>query len=211
MAELNGTVVNEQAHKKGKKFFIKLGIILDVLAVILLIVGIVLIVRGAQLCGSVEMGDENWFDIQSRGDGMEFGGIALCMGSLVLFVISIYMYVTAHKREILAYGASTVLPVADDIVKHVADNTAPNIGKAISGIARPVVDSIADPIAESIAKVKGTSTRSRCPKCGKVVAKDAKFCKHCGEDLKAEKYCPECGTKLESDATFCSNCGQKIE
>lgn len=209
MAELNGTVVNEQAHKKGKKFFIKLGIILDVLAVVLLIVGTVLLVVANK--SSVDMGDENWFNSQASASGKMFGGIALIMGAVVLFVISICMYVTAHKREILAYGASTVLPVADDVVKHVADNTAPNIGKAISGITRPVVDSIADPIAESIAKVKGTSTRSRCPKCGKVVVKDAKFCKHCGEDLKAEKFCPECGTKLETDATFCSNCGQKIE
>lgn len=209
MAELNGTVVNEHAHQKGKKFFVKLGIILDVLAGILLIAGILLLVVANN--STVDMGDENWFNSQTSASGMRIGGMALIMGAVVLFIISIYMYVTAHKREILAYGASTVLPVADDVVKRVADNTAPNIGKAISGIARPVVDSIADPIAESIAKVKGTSTRSRCPKCGKVVAKDAKFCKHCGEDLKAEKYCQECGTKLETDATFCSNCGQKVE
>jgi membrane protease subunit (stomatin/prohibitin family) len=47
-----------------------------------------------------------------------------------------------------------------------------------------------------------------CPKCGKRVAKTAKFCPDCGQTI-GEK-CPKCGASVTAGAKFCPECGGKL-
>ncbi len=46
-----------------------------------------------------------------------------------------------------------------------------------------------------------------CPECGKTVVK-GKFCPECGH--KFFKVCPKCGKELVADAKFCLDCGEKV-
>lgn len=57
-----------------------------------------------------------------------------------------------------------------------------------------------------------------CPKCGKEVEEDAKFCGYCGYEFVKEKdtatitttLCPNCGAELEEDAIYCTKCGYEL-
>lgn len=56
-----------------------------------------------------------------------------------------------------------------------------------------------------------------CPKCGKEVEEDAKFCGYCGaalEPIKGEevrrRFCPKCGAELREGENFCNACGTKV-
>jgi hypothetical protein len=57
----------------------------------------------------------------------------------------------------------------------------------------------------------------KCPNCKEQVQDSAKFCVHCGFNIKEHeeknknKHCPECGFKLSPNTKFCPECGTKIE
>lgn len=53
-----------------------------------------------------------------------------------------------------------------------------------------------------------------CPRCGKYVSSDSKFCEACGYPLdetgakaSGSTICPQCGKKVKSGASFCPECG----
>ena len=54
------------------------------------------------------------------------------------------------------------------------------------------------------------SSRS-CPKCGKKVAEDMKFCPYCGITMPEINRCQRCGKELQEDMTFCPYCGQSLK
>ncbi len=64
------------------------------------------------------------------------------------------------------------------------------------------------------------SSPKHCPKCGKAVSADSRFCKYCAFDFAAtdptapefgvNECCPGCGKALGENALFCGNCGQTI-
>lgn len=195
MTELNGKYVNESNHKKGKKFFIKAGIIADVIGVVLIIVGIILIVKGTSVT-KVDMGDSGWADSKMASMGFFMGGSMLSFLGLASIMFSIGMYVSAHRREIMAYSASTVLPVVKEGVEYIA----PTVGNVVEEIASGVSDGIRE-----------TKVEYKCRKCGASVTKRHKYCPNCGEILKQEKTCKNCGSKLESSTKFCPDCGTEVE
>jgi hypothetical protein len=49
----------------------------------------------------------------------------------------------------------------------------------------------------------------KCPKCGKSLSTEVKFCNYCGTKIVPMKYCSECGSQIEKTAKFCSFCGAK--
>ncbi len=56
----------------------------------------------------------------------------------------------------------------------------------------------------------GTANKVLCEKCGRVIAKGAQYCEHCGTKQQlghGMKDCPECKTKNSGDAKFCEHCG----
>lgn len=60
----------------------------------------------------------------------------------------------------------------------------------------------------------GTANKLLCEKCGRVIAKGALFCEHCGAKQQlghGMKDCPECKTKNSGDAKFCEHCGYEFK
>ena len=55
-----------------------------------------------------------------------------------------------------------------------------------------------------------------CPKCQKQIPDTAKFCNHCGCNVKEalaeaqSSFCNNCGAKLNKGDTFCCECGAKV-
>ena len=49
----------------------------------------------------------------------------------------------------------------------------------------------------------------KCPECGEMLSKDAKFCLKCGAKVSKNIICPECG-KETPEGKFCINCGFKL-
>ncbi len=48
-----------------------------------------------------------------------------------------------------------------------------------------------------------------CPKCGKKMDAEARFCPDCGTEF--GMACPSCGKPVKAGDFFCSSCGSKIE
>ena len=211
MTELNGKYVNEETHQRGKKFFMTLGYVFLALAIVGFAVGIPLVVKGFAL-ENTSMDDPNWFALSSKGSSLIFGGFALCgVFGLMCGGASHSMFITAHRRELMAFGVSSTLPVVGDGVKIVSKDIAPDVGEAVKQIAKPVVESISEPIADAISTAKGTKTPSVCPNCKAEVKKTAKFCPDCGQALKKEIVCKKCGAKLDKKTKFCPECGESQE
>lgn len=55
------------------------------------------------------------------------------------------------------------------------------------------------------------TSQTKCPQCGTMVAKGAKFCPECGTKMPTAKFCPECGAKVADGAKFCPECGTKLQ
>lgn len=211
MTELNGKYVNEETHQRGKKFFMTLGYVFLALAIVGFAVGIPLVVKGFALANT-SMSDPNWSELSSKGSSLIFGGFALCgVFGMMCGGVSLSMFIMAHRRELMAFGVSSALPVVGDGVKIVSKDIAPDVGEAVKQIAKPVVESISEPITDAISAAKGTKTASVCPNCKAEVKKTAKFCPDCGQVLKKEVVCKKCGAKLDKKTKFCPECGENIE
>jgi tetratricopeptide (TPR) repeat protein len=50
----------------------------------------------------------------------------------------------------------------------------------------------------------------KCPKCQSENPAEAKFCRKCGQSLRAEMLCPQCGKPILPDSDFCIECGHHI-
>ncbi|MBW2558996.1 MAG: SPFH domain-containing protein [Deltaproteobacteria bacterium] len=48
----------------------------------------------------------------------------------------------------------------------------------------------------------------KCPDCGHVIPKEAKFCPHCGHQQLVFDQCSDCGKNLPPNARFCPRCGK---
>lgn len=211
MTELNGKYVNEETHQRGKKFFMTLGYVFLALAIVGFAVGIPLVVKGFALANT-SMSDPNWSELSSKGSSLIFGGFALCgVFGMMCGGVSLSMFIMSHRRELMAFGVSSALPVVGDGVKIVSKDIAPDVGEAVKQIAKPVVESISEPITDAISTAKGTKTASVCPNCKAEVKKTAKFCPDCGQVLKKEVVCKKCGAKLDKKTKFCPECGENIE
>jgi len=202
--ELNGNYVNEQSHKKGKKVCKTIGIVSLSLMIVMIVVGIILIVSSSKY-GNLNMGDAGWFDDETKHDGLMFGGIACISFGFVLFGgLSVSMFVTAHQRDLLAFQASTVLPVAGEVV----EQSAPVVGNALGTIVKSVKDAIVEP--KTVANEKPV-TKKVCAECGMENTARSKYCKNCGKELAQKRYCKNCGDEITTGENFCEKCGTKVE
>ena len=210
MAELNGKYVNEENHQKvkgklngaGKGLLIGGGICLAI-ALVCLIIGMVL---------HVSMGG---FDYKPIGIILFAVGGFLLIPGVAMLAIGIKLKIAANAREIAAYGASSVLPVAGEAINYVADEIAPAVGKGVGAVGKGLGEAaggIAGGIAEGVRKAKRDLV---CPNCGEKNANDAKFCAKCGykfaeKQEKKKTFCPNCGDECEEGQKFCEKCGHKL-
>ena len=88
-----------------------------------------------------------------------------------------------------------------EIARYVKDESAPVLNEFAEDI-RPAVRSVSSAVQDA----KGERA---CPKCGEINSADAKFCNHCGAQLK--KVCPACGGENDGGAKFCNQCGAALD
>lgn len=65
-----------------------------------------------------------------------------------------------------------------------------------------------------IGQVLQVNETKECPSCKASIAKNERFCNHCGYDTRQQKneiniFCSSCGTKLDGKTKFCPECGKK--
>jgi membrane protease subunit (stomatin/prohibitin family) len=59
-------------------------------------------------------------------------------------------------------------------------------------------------------KGEGEATSGEsCPKCGKPLPVNSKFCPECGTKLGEKVFCKKCGKEIPTGAQFCPECGEK--
>ncbi len=209
MAEMNGKYVNEENHQRVKGKLKTLGILLLVFGAIFTIIGLILLIVGFTNFGKTDLDNpQGMFSSGTSSMGMFIAGGFLLMLGIAGVSYGVYLTFFAHAREILSYGASTIVPVAGEAINYVADNVSPSVNKAVGGFA----ESISSGIAGGIAKGKASANKKvKCPKCGNLNDAEDKFCGNCGVKFVVDRHCTQCGEKLEENDKFCGNCGAKVE
>lgn len=75
------------------------------------------------------------------------------------------------------------------------------------------VTALYNKIEEAKKKIDELKGIVKCPNCGTVVDKDARFCCNCGHKIITmidNEHCSGCGATINMDSIYCSNCGMKI-
>lgn len=132
----------------------------------------------------------------------------------------------AHARVMNAQGYSHKDEILADVQKEYAkgignmdlSSSGGNsvVGDMVGlGVGLSAMGTIAPKIGEMMNNFNNQTSQSTitCPKCGKVLPTDSKFCPECGEKLNSrddEIICPVCGNKTNK-GKFCSQCGTALE
>ena len=95
-------------------------------------------------------------------------------------------------RQVTTYVASQTAPVAKDTINYMSTNTSDSLAHTASTISNAI----------------NNNNQIKCPNCGALNDKEAKFCKNCGKQL--TKICPNCHASNDSNATYCDNCGTRL-
>ena len=91
----------------------------------------------------------------------------------------------------------------------------PREGSASAGPPAPAVSPSSDPGAHPPASpseplvAPAPPGSASCPRCGRALAGDARFCGGCGSPVEVRR-CPSCARSLSPDARFCSGCGGRV-
>ena len=135
--------INEENYKKGKEFFTKLGKIFGIIAGVLLIVGIIIIAINSKNATATNLPSsasdaQEWFNSNASAMSGRFWGFVIIGLAVTMGALSAGMFIVAHKRELMEYNASTVLPVAAEGVEYMAEP----VGKVIDKVAEPIVNAV---------------------------------------------------------------------
>lgn len=57
--------------------------------------------------------------------------------------------------------------------------------------------------------VPAGTDKGKCPKCGKTITENSKFCGFCGFEI-GQLKCPKCGAQRQGTAQFCQECGERL-
>ena len=110
---------------------------------------------------------------------------------------------TAGAVGVAGGVAVKAIGVAGQAAGSVKGTTA-RTGKKVKGMFGKVLTRKKDD--ESQQAVSGKSTIT-CPKCGREVPSEYRFCPSCGQPLATEKECVSCGKLIPIDSAFCPYCG----
>ncbi|MBP5092069.1 MAG: SPFH domain-containing protein [Bacilli bacterium] len=111
------------------------------------------------------------------------------------------VYRTTRGYDVLEAGASNNNAAATMMGVGMGMNMGSTMGSA-SPIIPPVQGQ------NAVLGAGAASAGLTCPKCGKPIAANAKFCPECGAKIIHE--CPNCHQKVEPGTKFCPNCGNKL-
>ena len=96
---------------------------------------------------------------------------------------------------------------AIDVAGHAASSvkdTATGAGEKVKGMFGKVFTGKKGDESKPAVLEKSTTT---CPKCGKEVSSEHRFCPSCGNSMATEKSCVSCGKLIQVDFAFCPHCG----
>lgn len=62
---------------------------------------------------------------------------------------------------------------------------------------------------EVMIRARRAAAGKPCPKCGKKISSDDRFCPECGAELAGA--CPSCGKAVRAGDLFCRSCGSTLE
>ena len=195
-------LLSEENYQKGKHLIGKIRVALWCIGGVLAVVGLILLIVGLTQDGG---SSDPWGMSPSGGTdiGMVAGGAVCLMFGIFLLISGAMTFVISHRREMLAFGVNSVLPVADEAV----DAGAPIVEKASKTIGK----SLGNVVGGVKEGWTGESNTIECPECKTENSKKNKFCKNCGKALSSGSFCGKCGKKISSDSKFCPNCGEKVE
>lgn len=107
-------------------------------------------------------------------------------GGFIIFatcMISLSVYMITKRRDIMAFSAQQVMPVAQEGMEKMAP-TIGKVGRTISEEMAPAYGKIAQEISKGIKTGMGNATKTYCKYCGGEIESDANFCPKCGKQIK---------------------------
>lgn len=118
---MEGKYLNEENYQKINKNINKGGLALFIIGILMEITSIIVVV--ISIIGITNNANSSIFPLIICALLIAFGGVAVKLGMNLLFV--------GHKREIVAFQAQQVMPVAKEEIGEIA----PTIGKSAGDIA----------------------------------------------------------------------------
>lgn len=148
--------------------------------------------------------DRNNMNLEIKIKKLKFEAMAkLVIGGVLLlitFLITGKMLIFAFGRNILAFGAQTVVPVGKEVIEEMS----PTMGKASGTIASSAAPGMTKAI-ETI--IKGTSPEIS-KHVGSLVNEAVKGYKK-GKNSEETIVCKHCAESIEVNSKFCKKCGKK--
>ena len=149
-------------ERKNKKPIIFL--ILKIVGFVLLAVGITLIIVSTTI-EVPEMGEDNWFDMETKQSGLMFGGIACCVFAISIIIAGFMTEIAKVNMKTMKYIQGENKEVLTDI----ADTSADISKGAVTKMTKAVKQGFAE-------------DQMFCKHCGASIDIDSKFCNKCGKE-----------------------------
>ena len=137
----NEKYLSEERYQQNNKKVKIIGNILIIIGLVLLIGGFILTISGFlgfgnQVTNGMQMGQEgiNPNRIFSSFGGFAIGGFMMVPGLFLTGIGFMVRFLIGNRREITAYTAQQVMPVAKEGIEEIA----PTIGNAVGEIAKGI-------------------------------------------------------------------------
>lgn len=136
----NNEYLTEERYNKANKKIKLAGVIILLVGLAIIGFGVYMLIV-ANSMSIPKMGEPNWFDASSAQSSKQFAGGALCIvGFFVTVVGCIVRFVIPNQRNIAAYQAQQMRPVAQEGIEKIA----PSAGVAAKEIAKGVKEGLKD-------------------------------------------------------------------
>lgn len=146
---MNNKYLNEEQYQKANKKVKLVGLIILLVGLVLIGFGIFKIIQSNNM-NVPKMTESNWFETSKSKNETNFAGIALIMfGVFISFIGCTVRFFIGNRREIMAYTAQQVMPVAQEGIETIA----PSVGKAGAEIVKemaPIYGEVAKKISKGI-------------------------------------------------------------
>ncbi len=119
------------------------------------------------------------------------------------YQIIVQKNVFEKTAEITGGAAAKVINVTGQVASG-AKNTAVEAGEKVKGMFDKV---LAHKNENEKRKALPEKSTISCPKCGKEISFDYKFCPACGQSIATEKSCVSCNKLIPIDFAYCPHCG----
>lgn len=139
-------------------------LVLKIIGATLIILGVILLVCGF-LTKVPKMGDEGWFEADTRKMMKIAGGVVCCMFSVPFFFLGFRPEITKMATKSTKY----IQQETKEDLKDIVDTTADIAGGAITKTTRAIKEGLED-------------EKMFCKHCGAKIDADSKFCNKCGKE-----------------------------